>query len=369
MAGEATRVTDLAAQLRARIAREGPIGVNEFMRLAATHYYATRDPFGAAGDFVTAPEVTQAFGELIGLWCAETWRAMGGPKRVALVELGPGRGTLMADALRAAAAVPAFRAALRLHLVETSPTLRACQRAALGATEAEWHERFAGVPDDVPMLLIANEFFDALPVRQLVRTSGGWRERQVGIGPSGWFAFVADADGPDRSAEVPPALRDAASGEVFEVRDNARAQAAEIAARIVRCGGAALIVDYGHSRPGLGDTLQSVRRHGPADPFADPGAADLTAHVDFAALCEAAGEEGVRVSGPVDQGRFLVSLGIEARAARLIAAANPDQALLIRSGCRRLIDPREMGTLFQVIAFAHPALPPLAGFENESRPR
>ena len=368
MAGEATRVTDLAAELRARIAGEGPFGVDAFMRIAASHYYATRDPFGAAGDFVTAPEVTQAFGELIGLWCADTWRAMGGPAHVALIELGPGRGTLMADALRAAATVPAFRAALRVHLVETSPVLGARQRAALGATPAEWHERFADVPDDAPMLLIANEFFDALPVRQLVRAAVGWRERRVGIGPSEGFEYVVDAEGPDRSAEVPPALRDA-SGAVFEVCDDARALAAGIAGRIARQGGAALIVDYGHARPGLGDTLQSVRRHAPSDPLAAPGSADLTAHVDFAALCEAAREEGVRVSGPVDQGRFLVRLGIEARAARLIAAADPDQALLIRSGCRRLIDPREMGTLFQVIAFAHPALPPLAGFENESRPR
>jgi NADH dehydrogenase [ubiquinone] 1 alpha subcomplex assembly factor 7 len=373
MAGEAARMTgpagDTGAALRARIARDGPIGVDAFMRIAVAHYYATRDPFGAAGDFVTAPETTQVFGELIGLWCADTWQAMGGPARVALVELGPGRGTLMADALRAAATVPGFRAALRVHLVETSPSLRERQHAALGAMPAGWHERFATVPDDAPMLVIANEFLDALPVRQLVRTGRGWRERCVGLGPSERFVFVADEDGPDRTAQVPPALRDAAPGAVFELGDDARALAAEIAGRMARCGGAALIVDYGHAQPGLGDTLQSVRRHAPSDPLADPGAADLTAHVDFAALGEAARARGVRVAGPEDQGRFLVRLGIETRAARLIAAANPDQAMLIRSGCRRLIDPLEMGTLFQVIAFAHPDQPSLAGLESERRPR
>ena len=326
----------MAREIRELIARDGPIPVAEFMRLAASRYYASGDPLGARGDFVTAPEVSQAFGELIGLWCAEVWRTMGAPDPVLLVELGPGRGTMMQDVLRAASAVPAFRCALHVHLVEASPALAALQRAAL--PEAAQHGTLAEVPD-APMLLLANEFFDALPVHQYVCG----RERLVGLDPSGALAFLP------------------AAGDIVERAPEREALAAEIARRIARAGGAALIVDYGYERGG-GDTLQAMRRHRSHDPLSDPGEADLTAHVDFAALARAAEAAGARAWGPVPQGEFLRRLGIEARAAALIACATPDQAMLIRSGCRRLIDPREMGTLFKVLALTVPNLDPPPGF-------
>ncbi len=364
----------LAAAIASRIARDGPITVAEFMALALGDerfgYYRRADPLGRAGDFITAPEISQVFGELIGLWAAVTWRQLGAPDPLALVELGPGRGTLMADALRAAATVPEFRAALRPHLVETSPLLRSAQRHRLGDGTAEWHDDFAAVPRG-PLLLIANEFFDALPVRQLVRTAAGWRERCVGLDPAGGFAFTVGRAPRDASVEAPaPAFAragftpDVPIGGIVETCPSAHALTAAIARRIAADGGAALIVDYGPARSGPGDTLQSVRRHRRHAPLAEPGMADLTAHVDFAALAGAARAAGAAVHGPLTQGVFLRRLGIEARGARLIDAATPDQAMLIRSGCRRLIDPLEMGSLFKVLALTGRDAPVPAGFEE-----
>ena len=355
-------MTALAAELRARIRRDGPLSVAAYMRLCLAHptlgYYRRGARIGRAGDFVTAPEVSQMFGELIGLWCAVLWRSMGRPPRVSLVELGPGRGTLLADALRAARGVPGFRDAIRLHLVESNHTLRAAQRACLACARPAWHDAFEAVPRG-PLLVVANEFFDALPIRQFERVGAGWRERVVALDPASGSLRFATA-GAVQPAPVIPA--GAPAGAVVERAPAREALAAAIAGRVAADGGAALIVDYGHARPGLGDTLQAVRRHRPHPVLDAPGEADLTAHVDFPALARAAQARGARAFGPVAQGRFLQALGIEARAARLRRRANAGQAAAIDSALSRLTRAEGMGTLFKALALAHPALPPPPGF-------
>ncbi len=361
-------MTALGDRLAARIARLGPITVADYMAAALTDpeagYYMTGDPFGARGDFVTAPEVSQMFGELIGLWCADTWARMGAPDPVLLVELGPGRGTLMADALRAQRVVPNCRAALRPQLVEISPALGARQRETLAATgvEASWHERLDQVPEG-PLLVIANEFFDALPIRQFERRPEGWCERLVGLGPNGkQLAFALGPPSAQAQVQVPAALRAAPAGAVVEVSAPGIAIAAEIGRRLAAHGGAALIVDYGHAAPRTGATLQAVRRHAAHNVLAEPGSADLTAHVDFAALGRAATEAGARVYGPVDQGELLGALGIGARAEALRGGASPAQAAAVDAARHRLTDAAEMGTLFKALALSHPDLGAPAGF-------
>ena len=355
-------MTALAAEIRARIRRDGPLSVAAYMQLCLAHptlgYYRRGARIGRAGDFITAPEVSQMFGELVGLWCAVLWRSMGRPPRVGLVELGPGRGTLLADALRAARGADGFRDAIRLHLVESNRTLRAAQRACLASARPAWHDDFAAVPRG-PLLVVANEFFDALPIRQFARVDGGWRERVVALDPTSGSLHFGTA-GAVRAETV--GLASAPAGAVAERAPAREALAAAIARRVATDGGAALIVDYGHARPGLGDTLQAVRRHRPHPVLGDPGEADLTAHVDFPALARAALARGARVFGPVAQGRFLQALGIEARAARLRRRANAGQAAAIDSALRRLTQPDGMGTLFKALALAHPALPSPPGF-------
>jgi NADH dehydrogenase [ubiquinone] 1 alpha subcomplex assembly factor 7 len=358
----------LLAKLARRIAAEGPISVADYMAAALTDpehgYYMGRDPLGVAGDFVTAPEISQMFGELIGLWFAEAWQSLGAPSRAALVELGPGRGTLMADSLRAARQVPDFAAAFEVHLVEVSPALRARQREVLADAGAIWHDDLAAVPE-LPLLVIANEFFDALPVRQLVKRADGWGERQVALATSGEppaLAFaVAQAD-PALEDLVPGALRDAPTGALFEVASAGQDLARTIARRLQRHGGAALVIDYGHGERALGDTLQAVRRHARHDVLDEPGRADLTCHVDFAALARAAREAGAAIHGPVAQGAFLERLGIAARAARLMESATPPQREDIRSGLLRLTSADQMGALFKVLALTREGAGPPAGF-------
>ena len=359
-------MTELADLIARRIRATGPLTVAEFMTEAMQHprlgYYATRDPLGAAGDFITAPEVSQVFGELIGLWCADVWTRMGRPEPVLLVELGPGRGTLMADALRALAVAPDFRRALRLHLVETSPALRALQARMLDTAAATWHERLDAVPAG-PLLLIANEFLDALPIRQFERRGGGWHERRVGLAPDGSaLAFALDPAPSPSAALISSQLTAAPDGSVAEVRPAALGLADELARRLAREGGAALFIDYGHGESACGDTLQAVKRHSTHPVLAAPGSADLTAHVDFKAFAGAARAAGVRTFGPVTQGRFLRALGIELRARQLIANASAETAAAVRGGVRRLIDADQMGTLFKVLALTHPDLPAPAGF-------
>ncbi len=366
----------LAHHLAARILLDGPLSVAAFMGEALGHprfgYYMRQDPFGVAGDFTTAPEISQMFGELVGLWCVDAWARLGGPAPFHLVELGPGRGTLMQDALRAAALVPAFRDAAQVHLVETSPTLRARQHttlgATLGATPVTWHDRLEDVPDG-PTLLIANEFFDALPIRQIQKTNHGWFERLIDVDPDSppdapRFRFVLEAFGSSGSRLVPDSLRDAPEGSVVEVSPASRSVARLIGQRIAAAPGAAVLIDYGYPHgPAVGDTLQALRKHAFAPVLDSPGEADLTAHVDFASIAAAAREGGADAFGPVDQGAWLTSLGIGPRADALKRTATRKQAADIDSALNRLIAPDQMGTLFKVLALTSPGLGAPAGFE------
>jgi len=348
-------LTPLARLLRERIRATGPLSLADYMGEALAHpehgYYRSRDPLGVAGDFTTAPEISQMFGELIGLWCAVVWQSMGSPTEVVLAEVGPGRGTLMADLLRAAAMVPEFSRAIRVHLVETSRPLRAKQADRLAGVAPVWHDDLSTLPPG-PLLLVANEFFDALPVHQWIRRSDGWHERMVGADGDA-LVFV---DGPLAHGLTAPV---ATEGAIFETNPAARDIAAAIGQRLAASGGAALIIDYGHPASALGDTVQAVRRHAYAPVLEAPGEADLTAHVDFQALAQAA--RPAQCFGPVTQGSFLRALGIELRCERL-TRSSPDKAGEIAAACRRLIDATEMGTLFKALAMTQPMLPCPPGF-------
>ncbi len=360
-------MTPLARHLRAEIALNGPITVAAYMAKAMSHprhgYYMRRDPLGRDGDFITAPEVSQMFGELVGLWCVAGWEQIGRPAKALLVELGPGRGTLMSDALRAIAAAPACRDALEVHLVETSPALRAAQARALEGVPAAWHGELQAAPE-APMLLIANELFDALPVHQFVRRLEGWRERLVDAAPGGGFRFVLAAGPTPAAALLPESLNGAPPGSVAELSPAAISLAHEIGRRVAAHRGLALIIDYGAGRGPLGDTLQAVRRHGRHEVLDDPGEADLSARVDFATLARAASEAGARAFGPVTQGDFLRALGIETRAAGLKRDATRKQRTDIDAALTRLADPARMGSLFKALAIAPSDAPPPAGFEQ-----
>lgn len=347
------------------LAADGPIPLSDYMAAAARAYYRRPRVFGAAGDFVTAPDICQAFGELIGLWFALRWQAEGRPGRFVLAECGPGRGTLIADALRAAASVPGFAAAIDLHLVETSPTLRAAQAEALKSRPAAWHDDWRDLPAGVPIHLVANEFLDALPIRRFRFTGKTWREIWVERRGAGF----APCPGP--AVEPPAGLlaltpRPPAEGDELEHGPEALAFAAEIARRIAGTGGAALIFDYGYERTGYGDTLQAVAHHRRADPFAAPGAADITAHVNFEILATAARAAGARIAGPAGQGDWLVRMGLAARIERLAARATPAQARELISGARRLAAPEAMGRLFKVLALLPPGNGPkiIEGFAS-----
>ena len=361
-------MTPLETELRRIITIDGPIDVARYMALCLGHplhgYYMTRDPLGAAGDFVTAPEVSQMFGELIGLCAAATWQAMGSPASLRLVELGPGRGTLMADVLRAVSVVmPEFRAALAVHLVETSPRLIARQRETLPGLDVPlaWHRDLADVPEG-PAIVIANEFFDALPVHQAVKTPDGWHVRMVGVA-AGRLVFMASPDAmPGFEHILPETLHEAPEGAVYEWRDDHIIT--ELAQRLVRDGGAAIIVDYGHAESAAGETLQAVRSHRYADPLAEPGLADITAHVDFAALARAANTAGAQVLGPVTQSAFLHRLGIVERATTLKANATKLQVADVDAALLRLTGGNEMGELFKVLAVADPKLAAVPGFDS-----
>ncbi len=339
-------MNELGQLIARRIALTGPISVADFMADALGHprlgYYRRAAPLGAAGDFVTAPEISQMFGELLGAWLAQRWQAMGSPGAVRLVELGPGRGSLLADALRATRGVPGFHAALDLHLVEINATLRAAQQAALTGFGPNWHERFNEVPAG-PTLLIANEFFDALAVRQFEKTRRGWAERMVGLAKDGETFAFALAPGVTPFASFLP---DAAEGAQAEICEAGRALAAAIGARVKRDGGWALIIDYGYDQ-GHGASLQAVRGHRGASVLDHPGETDLSAHVDFAALAAAT---GARTFGPTGQGDFLRRLGIAHRAETLQVRATMEQRLAIDQALHRLIAADQMGTLFRVLA-------------------
>lgn len=361
----------LTARIAARIRREGPLSVAGFMAMALHDaecgYYAHRDPFGRGGDFITAPEISQIFGELIGLCLAEWWDRAGRPEPVAVAELGPGRGTLMLDFLRATTAIPRFRAAMSLHLVEASPILRAAQRQRLAAFEPRFLDSVDTLPDG-PLLLVANEFLDALPIRQLVRGGAHWAERFVALDSQGRLVFADGPESPAATLLVPPTLRHEPPGTIVEVCPAAAALAAAIGERLARHSGAALFIDYGFfpSRPG--PTLAALRNHAPVAVLDEPGNADLSAHVDFAAFAETARAAGAAVHGPVPQGRFLALLGAKTRLSTLSAGADPAQRAELGAGLARLIDPAGMGTLFQGLALTSPGLPAPAGFEQLAGP-
>jgi NADH dehydrogenase [ubiquinone] 1 alpha subcomplex assembly factor 7 len=318
------------------------------MARANAIYYATRDPFA---DFTTSPEISQVFGEIIGLWAAITWQMLGSPRPVSLAEAGPGRGTLMADACRAIRrAAPEFAAASTVHLIETSPRLRAAQAARL--PNATWHHDLSQLPAQ-PTILLANEFLDALPIRQFVRRGSGWTERYVTAGQ--WIEQSVDVE------EVPPG-RAAAEGDIVEVNQPARAFIAAVAERLVRHPGAALFLDYGPEHSAAGDSLQALAQKRPVDPLVRAGSADLTAHVDFADLAGVARACGATVQGPFTQGPFLTALGLFQRTERLARDRQPAQASALIEAAKRLAEPAAMGHLFKVMAVCSPACPLLPGF-------
>ena len=349
----------LAQRLARQIDVGGPISVAHYMAEANQHYYGTRDPLGAAGDFTTAPEISQMFGELVGLCLADLWMRSGSRPNALYVELGPGRGTLASDALRAMGSAGLTP---QPHFVETSPTLRERQRALV--PNVFHHDSVAALPDNAPLLVVANEFFDALPVRQIIRSGEDWRERVV---------ICSDEDDSNRFEAVPgyrrvesgiPAIAaDAPDGTIIEIPLAGTAIALELAQRIARQGGAAIIIDYGYEGPAIGDTLQAVREHQFADPFLEPGESDLTTHVDFTMIGNMARQAGLRVMGPVNQGELLRKLGIDARADQL-ARTSPARAAEVEAARRRLTADDAMGTLFKAMAWVHPDWAGPAGFER-----
>jgi len=364
-------MTALASHVKGLIRADGPIPVAEFMRIVLTgrsdSYYMRGAAFGAAGDFVTAPEISQIFGELIGLWCVDVWRQLGSPHRFSLVELGPGRGTLMKDALRAARVAPRFLSAAAVTFVEVSPVLRRLQEAALHeapVASVRWLDRFDDLDTgDGPLIVVANEFFDALPIRQFVRVGGEWAERCVGLDRSGELVFGAAPDGINPEL-IPGSVRRAANGSIYELAPARSILARDIGERLQNASGAALIIDYGFSGPALGDTLQAVKRHAYADVLAEPGAADVTSHVDFAALAQALSDGGASVGALADQGDFLKRLGAFERIQILKQTASAAQAEQLERAYQRLTAPEAMGSLFKALcAFAPATLSP-AGFSN-----
>jgi NADH dehydrogenase [ubiquinone] 1 alpha subcomplex assembly factor 7 len=345
------KTSPLAEKLAAQIARDGPMSVHDYMAACLYDtdfgYYRKNSPLGSAGDFVTAPEISQVFGEMIGLWCAEVWRLMGEPNPLRIVELGPGRGTLMADALRAMRVAPALLDSATVHLIEISGPLRKIQEQTLSSHPCAigHHASLSDVPEGAT-IVIANEFFDCLPVRQFVYDgrSGTWRERMVTF-DQGRFAFA--------TSPTPHVLsRDGEDGDIIEVRPGATTLLEDVAARAVSAPLAALIVDYGYCRPSRGDTVQAVKGHRFAHVLGSPGEADVTAHVDFSALVSGASDNGLTAFGPMPLGEWLLRLGLEARASQLLAKASPDEARQVTAGIARLVDPSQMGVLFSVLALS-----------------
>jgi NADH dehydrogenase [ubiquinone] 1 alpha subcomplex assembly factor 7 len=353
--------TPLARKLAARLAAHGPVSIHDYMEACLTDseygYYRTKAAIGKGGDFITAPEISQVFGEFIGLWAGEVWRQMGEPASVRLVELGPGRGTLMADALRALKVLPRFLAGATVHFIETSKALQETQRAALAHAPIRifWHEDLKDVPDG-PTIIIANEFFDCLPVQQFVfdAAAGGWRERMVGWEDDAFrFAAGPVADPPQGlDLAVATGIED---GAIFEHRPAAGGIIAAFAARSPL---AVLIIDYGYSRRSFGDTVQAVRGHRFAGLFEAPGESDITAHVDFLHLKQAAADANMNAFGPMPMGEWLLRLGLEARMGQLLRRASEVEAREMKSRVARLVDPAQMGVLFKVLALTNGALAP-----------
>lgn len=344
-----------------RIEATGPMTLADYMTECLMHpehgYYTQERVFGQEGDFITAPEVSQMFGEMLGLWLADRWYKMDKPESVTLVELGPGRGTLMEDILRATEPVPGFHEAISVHFVETSPQLRALQ--AEKVPTGKWHDDLSTVPD-APTLLVANEFFDALPIHQFEKHEGKWCERRV-HSMDGSLGFALTPAGP-KFGLTQKALHNNPDGSILEVCPAGISVAAAIAERLFRCGGASIILDYGYRKSAVGDTFQALKEHEYCDPFTEPGKADLTAHVAFDQLAEAAAGKGAATFGTAAQGPFLMALGIGQRAQQLAANTDSDGQERILSELKRLTSADEMGTLFKVLALQDPKLAPPPGF-------
>ncbi len=353
------------------IKTQGPISIASFMAEALGNeshgYYMKKDPFGQSGDFTTAPEISQMFGEMIGLWLGGNWKNMNSPEKLHLVELGPGRGTLMQDILRSMKIIPGLLNVLEVHLVEMSPVLRRLQEKNLhDFSNITWHNRVRDVLDHArgePVLFIANEFFDALPVRQFQKAETGWHERLLCLGAEEQLCIqLAPMASPEQM--IPSALHRADLGSIVEVCTMAEHILAELAEHIRDHGGTGLIIDYGHDTHGTGNTLQAVKNHKYIDILSDPGDVDLTTHVNFQRLKEIALNCEMQVFGPVEQGKFLKSIGIEARAESLLAIATDSQRKDILSALHRLTDASEMGSLFKVMALTDPTLTGVLGFEQ-----
>ena len=343
----------LAQRIARMIESTGPISVAHYMAESNAHYYSSRDPLGSKGDFTTAPEISQMFGELAGLWLADLWIRAGKPDACHYVELGPGRGTLASDALRA---MRQFGCVPSVHFVETSAALREIQRT--GHPDALFHDDLDSLPEDAPLLIVANEFFDALPVHQIVATHAGWRERVVA---RDGVKFMPLPGSRPMDSLIPHPFRQSSPGTILETCPAASGIAAEMARRVAVQGGTALTIDYGYTEPRTGSSLQAVSAHAKADPFERPGEIDLTAHVNFEELVRIGKQQGVDVTGPLDQGMWLKNLGIEARAAALASSA-PDSGKDVDAALHRLVDTAEMGELFKVLAYTNEAWPAPEGF-------
>jgi NADH dehydrogenase [ubiquinone] 1 alpha subcomplex assembly factor 7 len=363
-------LSPLHTELKRLIRTSGPMPVWRYMELCLMHpqhgYYISRDPLGREGDFTTAPEVSQMFGELLGLWAASIWKAIGSPQLFRLIELGPGRGTMMSDALRALRVLPPLYQTLSVHMVEINPVLREKQKATLtGLRNISWHESIDEVPEG-PCVIFANEYFDVLPIHQMVRRETGWHERVIELDDDENFTFGTAPDPtPGFEALLPPLVRAAPAGAIFEWRPNTEIMS--IAQRVRDHRGAAIVIDYGHARSDVGDTFQAIARHSFADPLRSPGLADITAHVDFDALAQAAEAVGARAHGPVTQAEFLQRLGIETRALTLMQKASHEVSEDVSNALKRLIGGgREgMGALFKVLAISDPDLTALAGLSDD----
>jgi len=361
-------MTGVADFIRGVIAQDGPIPVSRFFELALSgrgdSYYMNRDPFGPDGDFITSPEISQVFGECIGAWCVDLWTQMGSPSSFRLVELGPGRGTLMSDILRAGRMHAPFIEACTISLVEVSPFLRTLQQQRLSNFPGErslWFERFEQVPADRPMIVIANEFFDALPARQFARTEKGWFERCVGLDSQGRFVFGV-APEPEASARIPESLTSSPPGSVLEFSEVAVLTAGRVGRALRACGGALLAIDYGFEGPAIGDTLQAIKSHRHVPVLEHVGACDLTFHVDFSTLAAALSSQGAQCLAVVEQGALLRRLGALERTTHLKSRATAAQALQLDNAFVRLTSPEGMGTLFKALCAVSPTTLSPAGF-------
>ena len=350
--GELATGLSAAHILAEKIDRDGPITLGEYMKIANAAYYAGKDPFGEDGDFVTAPEISQMFGELIGIWLTDVWMRAKSPKGCHYVELGPGRGTLASDALRT---MQKFGCSPDVHFVETSPVLKA--RQAELHDDAIWHEDIADLPEDGPLMIVANEFFDALPVEQFVATEGGWRRQMVARERS---KFVAVPDTEPVTEQI-SSKNDFPDGTILEMSPASTGIMNELANRLYRQGGVLLVIDYGYDQPGSGSTLQAVRDHLPISPFDSPGTSDLTAHVDFHSLSQVARTRLLKVHGPAEQGQWLKAVGVDQRA-KALEEAVPERSDEIRAAHHRLTHIDEMGRLFRIMAATSRNWPEPEGF-------